>query len=142
VSAPQPRRRPIDLDAFCDLWQGAKNSEGYGYLEIDGRRVYAHRVSYQLHVGPIPRGWQVDHLCRKRACIEPGHLETVTNRENTLRGNHPLVVLRRQAHCRRGHDQRVSANVYTRPDGRRRCRPCSRMTQQERRQADRARSDS
>lgn len=137
MSAPQPRRTRIDLDAPCDLWTGSKNDQGYGYLTIDGRRVYAHRVSYQLHVGPIPRGWQVDHLCRRRNCIQPGHLEAVTNRENTLRGNHPLVVIRRQTHCRRGHDQRVAANVYIRPDGRRRCHACSAMTQRERRAADR-----
>lgn len=132
-----PRRLPIDLATPCNLWKGDKNNEGYGRLVIDGKQRYAHRVSYQLHVGPIQRGFQVDHLCRVRHCFEPRHLEVVTNRENTLRGNHPLVVVSRQSHCARGHDQRDPNNVYVRPDGRQRCRACSAMTQKERRRADR-----
>lgn len=127
------RRTPIDLTVPCRTWTGSKNDDGYGYLEIKGQREYVHRLSYRLHVGPIYRDCQIDHLCRVHDCYEPAHLESVTNRENTMRGNHPLVVRSRQTHCKRGHDQRDRINVYVRPDGRSRCRPCSLMTQRERR---------
>lgn len=127
------RRTPIDLDAPCLIWTGSHNDQGYGYLMIDGTRKYAHRVSYQLHVGQILRDHQIDHLCRRPACYQPAHLEAVTNRENTMRGNHPLVLRSLATHCKRNHDQREPENVYTRPDGRRRCRRCMIVTQNERR---------
>ena len=61
---------------------------GYGRLNIggrDGRNIYAHRFSYDLLVGPIPDGLQIDHLCRVRACVNPQHLEPVTIGENVRR---------------------------------------------------------
>jgi hypothetical protein len=75
------RRTPVDRSAPCRIWSGSCNDDGYGHLVIDGQRKYAHRVSYQLHVGPIRRDHQIDHLCRVPACYEPAHLEAVTNRE-------------------------------------------------------------
>jgi hypothetical protein len=62
---------------------------GYGYLSVGGRggrRVLAHRFSYELHVGPVPEGLVLDHLCRVRRCVNPRHLEPVTQRENVFRG--------------------------------------------------------
>jgi hypothetical protein len=72
-------------DDGCWLWQPAPGGNGYGRLSVHGRLAYVHRVSYELHVGPIPDGLTIDHLCRVRTCVNPAHLEPVTFAENTRR---------------------------------------------------------
>jgi hypothetical protein len=75
-----------DMGPDCWLWTGAVDAKGYGrVLTPDGHRP-AHRLAYELAVGPIPDGLVIDHLCRTPGCINPDHLEPVTRRENTLRG--------------------------------------------------------
>lgn len=86
----------------CWPWHGGKTSRGYGQIRPEGKRgpqVYAHRLSYEFYVGPIPDGLQLDHGCRNPPCVNPDHLEPVTNRENTLRG---LKGRLKQA-CAQGH---------------------------------------
>jgi len=76
----------------CWLWTGFINRYGYGVLTALPRKPgrararAAHRVSYEWFVGPIPAGLTIDHLCRVRRCINPDHLEPVTNAENLRRG--------------------------------------------------------
>lgn len=70
----------------CWLFQGATIRTGYAQLGIGGRLHYVHRLSYETFVGPIPEGMQIDHLCRRRSCFNPAHLEPVTCGENIRRG--------------------------------------------------------
>lgn len=112
-------RYVVDADG-CWLWTGNIGQHGYGraWRRIDGRKrlLYAHRLSYEHHVGPIPDGLELDHLCRKRACIRPACLEPVTHAVNVARGEAPAGVRARAAKCPAGHP-RTAEHFYIRPDG-------------------------
>lgn len=95
----------VDASGDCWEWTGRRRS-GYGVAELVGT-TSAHRVAYVLLVGPIPEGLQLDHLCRNRACVNPDHLEPVTNLVNSRR------ALWRH-HCRKGHPL-TPENTYWRP---------------------------
>lgn len=73
------------------MWTGNCNAKGYGRIVSNGRLCSAHRVAYELHVGPIPEGMEVDHICMNRACVEPSHLRLATRSENAQhrRGANP-----------------------------------------------------
>jgi hypothetical protein len=90
----------------------------------------AHRIAYELFIGPIPNGLHIDHLCRNRGCVNPVHLEPVTQQENMLRGYAPSAVSHRANRCHRGHEF-TPENTYIkhRPNGRikRDCKECARM---------------
>ena len=114
----------------CFEWQGAR-SLGYGKISFEKRDQSVHRIAYRLCVGPIPSGFQIDHLCRNRACWRPSHLEAVTQRENLRRGHGPSGVNARKTECPHGHPY-DEANTYFYADGSRHCRTCNRERARER----------
>lgn len=98
----------------CWPWAGPCNPvNGYGYQGHN----YAHRISYRLAKGPIPDGLTIDHLCRNVSCINPAHLEAVTQAENNRRAHSPNE-------CKRGHSRWAVAR-----NGRRYCAECNRLKQ-------------
>lgn len=103
----------------CWLWTSSCDSSGYGSFSLDRRTYGAHRLSYLTLRGPIPEGLQIDHLCRVTRCVNPDHLEPVTDLENKRRR---FAIY---THCRNGHEY-TDANTYHRPSGRRDCRQCIR----------------
>lgn len=113
---------PQDDADGCWFWMAAKNPHGYGVVKIRQRNYLAHRAVYEHFVGPIPQGLQLDHLCRNRACVRPEHLEPVTSRENTMRGEGVSAKCARKTHCPRGHayDEK-NTRMYR---GIRYCRAC------------------
>lgn len=66
----------------CWIWTGVIMNKGYGRISINGKWHRAHRVSFELFVGPIPAGMDIDHRCCNRACVNPEHLRPVTNKQN------------------------------------------------------------
>lgn len=131
---PQPRPRldrfaeKIALtDSGCIEWIASHNGAGYGTLTINrtGGKVLAHRFSYEHHFGPIPTGLTIDHLCRNTLCVNPAHLEAVTQRVNTLRGTAPTAVNSAKTHCDRGHPL-SGDNLRITPKGWRECLECRR----------------
>lgn len=109
----------------CWYWTGARHTSGYGLINrayVDGRSIpaWAHRVAYELAVGPIPEGMVLDHLCNNgpAGCVRPDHLEPTTIGQNVARG----FALR--THCRHGHEY-TPENTWRTSAGRRRCRRCT-----------------
>lgn len=115
------------VDEGCWLWRRPISNNGYAYIKWDGRDQPAHRVIYELLVGPIPDGLVIDHLCRVRHCLNPGHMEPVTGAENTRRGRSGQLQAER-THCPRGHPYNEENTYYERSQRHgRACRACHRM---------------
>lgn len=122
----------VEKTETCWLWTGATNG-GYGQLKVNRTIALAHRISYELHVGPIPAGLVIDHLCRVTSCVNPAHLEPVPQRINVLRGISPAAMQARQTHCKDGHEF-TPENTIRDSRNKRRCRTCSNASDRRRRQ--------
>lgn len=106
----------------CWEWQRSKFKTGYGAVRFGGKTRIAHRVAYEFAHGPIPDGLHIDHKCRNRACVNPEHLEAVTQAENNRREAEAL----RKPECRHGHLWTPENTIYMR-DGDKLCRECNRI---------------
>lgn len=118
-TGPVPPERP-DLGR-CWLWTASTIKSGYGVVRADGRSRRAHVVAYELLVGPVPAGMELDHLCGVKPCVRPSHLEPVTHGENVRRGLSGSNMAAK-THCPKDHPY-DEANTY-RYKGRRYCRRC------------------
>jgi hypothetical protein len=117
-AGPIPDYRP-DLGE-CWISSHRPNNKGYPMFAVFGTKVPAYRYSYEIEVGPIPDGLELDHLCRVPTCVRPVHLEPVTHAENQRRMGEALT------HCRRAGHPYTPENTYRSPRGERRCRECGR----------------
>jgi hypothetical protein len=124
VTLPDRIQTKFDVDAAgCWLWTAARDGSGYGHVRWQGKLVKAHRIVYELLVGPITEE-TLDHLCRVWHCVNPDHLEPVSRRENTLRGDTMAAKHAATTHCPAGHPY-SGANVYYKPgNGARECVTC------------------
>lgn len=128
-TVPERFERFVDRTADCWLWTGARTPLGYGMFTVSvDSRVFAHRLAYELFVGPIPDGLVIDHLCENPSCVNPAHLEPVTQGVNVIRS--PVSASGRNIRktvCPKGHPyDRVNV------DGSRRCSICTRASEQRR----------
>lgn len=129
------------VDASGDCWEWtASTTHGYGRFS----RQRSHRALYEMLVGPVPEGLELDHLCRNRACVNPDHLEPVTRRVNVLRSPLAAGARARQTHCHLGHEF-TPANTLISRRNQRECRACRRRrgneSQRRRRLASRSTQD-
>lgn len=120
----------------CWLWTGAQsrgNGGQYGTFRLPRSRkmARAHRWSWEQARGPILAGLTLDHLCRNTLCVNPEHLEAVTQRTNILRSGNTAAGHAAKTHCVHGHPL-SGENTYTAKSGQRMCRECRRGWERER----------
>ncbi|TXH51084.1 MAG: HNH endonuclease [Desulfurellales bacterium] len=116
----------IDPVSGCWNFTATKSIGGYGLFYYGSRQKYVHRIVYAWLVAPLPpfrSGFELDHLCRNRACCNPCHLELVSRKENILRSNWPPAINARKTHCAKGHPY-TKENIIQHKDGSKRCRTC------------------
>lgn len=133
---PKVDKRP---DGGCWLWTAGLRESGYGAFKVGtGMQRQAHRIAYELLVGSIPAGFQLDHMCHNedlmctgrgrdclhRRCVNPAHLKPVTSRENLLNGHTITASKAAQTHCIHGHEFTLE-NTRVRKNGTRNCRTCN-----------------
>lgn len=99
LKADFPRRFEPIPGSGCWAWLGRVNHGGYGQMIVGRAAKLAHRVAYEMFIGPIPDGMVLDHLCRVRSCVNPLHLDPVTLVENVKRGAHAT-----KKKCIHGHE--------------------------------------
>jgi hypothetical protein len=114
-----------DCSTDCWEWLGAKITKGnFSYPHLGNK--YVHILTFELVNGPITKGLVLDHLCKNTMCVNPKHLEEVTQQENVWRSNSTAGINHRKTHCIRGHildgdNLRITSN------GSRQCKECSKI---------------
>jgi hypothetical protein len=114
------RRQFVILPNGCWQWIGNKHlSTGYGRMWLDGQVQYAHRISYLWHVGDIPEGLVIHHICQNRLCVNPEHLEAIDNGFHVGRHSSTKKL------CKRGEHEMSGENLGHLKSGRY-CKACNR----------------
>lgn len=122
-------RIQIDQATGCWNWMGGNNGRGYGVIGLNHRSWYVHRISHLLFIGPIPDGFEVDHLCKNRGCCNPFHLEAVPQSVNNARSASCCALNALKTHCKRGH-LLDGENLYRTAAGRS-CKRCHKIKTKE-----------
>lgn len=127
-------------ESGCWLWMAGVHL-GYALFSFGGKTIFGHRFAYEAFRCEIPKGLQIDHLCRNRRCVNPFHMQAVTQRENILRGIGLPAENAKKTHCLRGHPFNESNTFLKRSRGRvqRICRTCNIIKLRELRKRTRAR---
>lgn len=114
-------------ESGCWIWTRYCAQHGYAQIvDLQGKKLYVHRLFYEHYKGPIPAGLTLDHLCRVRCCVNPDHLEPVTLAENVRRGEGVAAQHRRKTHCINGHELHGTNLVHVKSRPRTRvCRICT-----------------
>ena len=115
----------VETASGCWLWTASKDADGYGVFSgrPEGGTIRAHIWAYEFLICPVPDGLVLDHLCRKRSCVNPWHLDPVTSAVNTLRGESMQAANAAKTRCKRGHPF-TEDNTYITATGSRSCRVC------------------
>lgn len=112
----------------CHLWQGGTTDRGYGNIRYRKKVKRVHVLTYELSKGKVPKGLELDHLCKNILCCNIDHLEAVTHKVNVERGDLNLVSGKKSSlitHCPKGHEYSGN-NLYVNKKGHRFCRTCAR----------------
>lgn len=124
----------VDEKSNCWVWKKSLRGSGYGhFFDKRYKTKIAHRLSYFYHVRELDKSVHLDHLCRNRLCVNPDHLEEVTNKENCNRGANcdvRKILALKITHCPKGHEYtEENSNIYKNRYGKptRSCRECSRI---------------
>jgi hypothetical protein len=118
-----------DKETGCWNFKSVPSPNGYCHIRFNGKTKQAHREVYELFLGKIKDGLQIDHICRNRRCVNPDHLEPVTTKENIARG----VNGRSKVACINGHLLSGDNVRFRTNSGWRKCRTCEREHQRKRR---------
>jgi HNH endonuclease len=108
----------------CWIWMRSKRTDGYGVIGWDGKRYSAHRLAYELFIGPIPEGHHLHHYyCAERACCNPNHVTPLLPEEHYRTPDHTICILASKTHCLRGHLY-TRETTYVNKAGFRSCKAC------------------
>jgi len=111
----------------CWNWTGYVAKTGYPHCTYEGIGTTAYRASWMHFIGPIPDGYEIDHLCKNPKCVNPKHLEPVTQYENNMRSKSPASLAAKKTHCSEGHPLDFqNTSIVKRSNGKRdrRCKIC------------------
>lgn len=118
----------------CWLWLASAQKGDYGHIWDGQAVVAAHLWSYRYHKGEIPKGFQIDHICRVTLCVNPDHLEAVTPSVNIQRSAVPILtgmINSGKTYCPRGHAYTPENTYYYKNRKHRQCKTCNRESHRE-----------
>lgn len=135
MSLGRPETTPIirfeqsytpDPNTGCWLWTKFIHKSGYAAFSVKSRSISAHKFSYLYFKGQIPKGWQVDHKCKCKTCVNPEHLEAVSPQENVIRSTLIQAIktkAQNRKFCAKGLHEWIPSNIREKK-GKKNCYPC------------------